>query len=86
MKFVVSHGKELYELTCEQDDTVWDLMIKVKAASGVFERHQKLVFKGKTLDAQATLAHAKVKEGARIMLIAGSMPVQTQASCSIGSH
>ena len=85
MKVVVLHGKDLYELACEQDESVWDLMAKVKEASGVFERHQKLVFKGKKLDAQATLAQAKVKDGARIMLIASSVPLQTQVSRRIST-
>ena len=80
MKVSVLHGKDLYELSCEQNDTGWDLMGKIREASGIFERHQKLVLKGKTLGAQATLAQAKVKDDARIMLIASSVPLQTQVS------
>ena len=80
MKVAVLHGKDLYELSCEQDETVQNLMERIKEASGVFERHQKLILKGKTLSAQVTLAHAKVKDGARIMLMASSTPLQTQVS------
>ena len=80
MKVAVLHGKDVYELPCEQDETVQNLMEKIREASGVFERHQKLILKGKTLSAQATLAQAKVKDGARIMLMASSTPLQTQVS------
>ena len=80
MKVVVAHGRESYDFTCELDETVANLMRKIREASGVFERHQKLIFKGKTLDAQVTLAQAKARDGARIMLVASSTPVQTQVS------
>lgn len=83
MRVAVLHGKDLYEFACEQDETVSDLMGKLREVSGIFQRHQKLVLKGKTLSAQATLAEAKVKNGARIMLIASSMPLPTQVSLRV---
>ena len=78
MKVAVQHGKETYDLICEQNETIVNLMDKVKEASGIATRFQKIIYKGKTLDAKATLAQAKMKEGAKLMLIASSTPVQTQ--------
>jgi len=78
MKVAVQHGKETYDLTCRQDETIGKLMDKIQEASGIATRSQKIIHKGKTLDAKATLAQAKMKEGAKLMLIASSTPAQTQ--------
>lgn len=79
MKILVQHGKEGHNVSCEQEETIGDLMVKVRETTGIFEGHQKLIYKGKTLDAKLTLAQAKMKDGTKVMLIASSTPVQTQA-------
>ena len=79
MRILVQHGKESHNLSCEQDETIGDLMVKVRETTGIFERHQKLIYKGRTLDAKLTLAQAKMKDSAKVMLVASSTPVQTQA-------
>lgn len=78
MQILVQHGKETYQVACEEGDTVESLMKKVKNASGILARYQKLIYKGKTLEHRSTLAQAKMKEGAKLMLMASSTPVQTQ--------
>ncbi len=53
-------------------ETVDDLIQKVEDASGVFARHQRLIFKGKVLERGSTMDELKLKDGSKVMLMASS--------------
>lgn len=80
MQLLVQHGKETYQVTCEEDDAVEEVMEKVEALSGIFQGYQKLIYKGKTLNRREMLAQAKLKDGAKMMLMASSTPTETKVS------
>ena len=80
MQLLVQHGKETYQVTCEEDDAVDEVMNKIETLSGIFQGYQKLIYKGKTLHKKETAAQAKLKEGAKIMLIATSTHIETKVS------
>ena len=80
MQLLVQHGKETYQVTCEEDDAIEEVMKKTEAVLGIIQSYQKLIYKGKTLNRKERLAQAKLKDGAKIMLIASSMPIETKVS------
>ena len=65
-------------MACEEDDAVEEVMKDLEALSGIFQGYQKLIYKGKTLNRRETVAQAKLKDGAKIMLIASSTPTETK--------
>ena len=67
-------------MTCEEDDAVDEVMNKIETLSGIFQGYQKLIYKGKTLHKKETAAQAKLKEGAKIMLIATATHTETKVS------
>ncbi|KAK9807010.1 hypothetical protein WJX72_010701 [[Myrmecia] bisecta] len=77
MKLVVKHGKETCELDCGAEAKVEDVMAQLETLTGVITRKQKLIFQGKVLLPSQTLEAAKLKEGSKLMLMAGT-GVQTQ--------
>ncbi len=53
-------------------ETVDNLSAKVEEVSGVFTRHQRLIYKGKVLAKGASMAEAQLKDGSKVMLMASS--------------
>ncbi len=44
----------------------------MEEVSGIFARHQRLIYKGKLLAKGASMAEAKLKDGSKVMLMASS--------------
>ena len=80
MEILVQHGKETYRVSCEEHDAVEEVMNKIETLSGILQGYQKLIHKGKTLNRREKVAQAKLKDGAKIMLIASSTPTETKVS------
>ena len=80
MQILVQHGKETYQVSCEEDDAVEEVMKAIEALSGILQGYQKLIHKGKTLNRREKVAQAKLKDGAKLMLIASSTPTETKVS------
>jgi hypothetical protein len=72
MEVTVKYGKEdLRVEVAGWATTVRSLKQQLEAATGLFVRKQKLIFKGKVLDDPATLEQCKVAAGAKLMLVVG---------------
>lgn len=64
---VIKHGSESLDLGLRTPDTlVSHLKADLEARLGVFERHQKLIYKGKVLDPTAKLSDALSIPGSTI--------------------
>lgn len=62
----------------EQPATVGQLKERLEERTGVFARHQKLIFKGKVLEDKSTLAAAGMGDGAKLMLLASANAAQAR--------
>lgn len=76
----VSFGKDSFDVSISGEETVEKIMVKLEAQTGVFVRKQKLIFKGKVLSFATKIADTNLKSGSKLMLMATSGDVQTQAS------
>ncbi|KAG1666955.1 hypothetical protein FOA52_004238 [Chlamydomonas sp. UWO 241] len=79
----VKHGGSTISLELPESASVSDLMAQVEAQTNVFVRHQKLIYRGRTLEPGQKLRDCKVTTGAKIMLLvaqggAGSAPTKGQ--------
>ncbi|GBF94546.1 hypothetical protein Rsub_06661 [Raphidocelis subcapitata] len=81
----VKHGSADVAVELASVGTVAELKERLEAATGVFARHQKLIFKGKVLEDKAALEACKVGAGAKLMMLvstsAGQAP-QKQAAAA----
>ncbi|KAF8072570.1 hypothetical protein HT031_000230 [Scenedesmus sp. PABB004] len=79
LELVVKQGGTELAVAAAPGSTVAALKAQLEAATGVFARHQKLIFKGKVLDDAATLASCKLSSGAKVMLMQSQgLPVKGQ--------
>lgn len=76
----VKHGPINHEISVPEDSSVAALQQAVETATGVFARKQKLIFKGKVLEAKDQLKAKNIINGSKIMLLAGDGSTQTQVS------
>ena len=67
-------------MTCQEGDAIEEILNKIETLSGIFQGYQKLIYKGKTLNKKETAAQAKLKDGAKIMLMATSTHTETKVS------
>ncbi|CAM6089671.1 unnamed protein product [Calypogeia fissa] len=86
----VKSGTQTLPITLPSTASVKDLMLQIKQLTNVLPRGQKLIYKGKLLDPDATLAGAKVVNGAKLMLMAsdgvhqgGPPPPSTKTAKSV---
>ena len=83
MKLLVTHGRLTHEVDVDPGTTLQALMGKLEALTGALARTQKLICKGHVLGAGAvTLEGAKLKDGAKLMLLSSASGVQTQVSAA----
>jgi hypothetical protein len=91
IKISVKHGATNLELEVSADIRVSSLHIELETRTGVFVRHQKLIFKGKVLDPTRNLHAALGKPDtggppSRIMLLvsqaSNAAPMLTQVYTS----
>lgn len=81
MKLLVTHGRTTHEVDVDSGTTLQTLMIQLEALTGALARTQKLICKGRVLGADAvTMEGAKLKDGAKLMLLSSASGVETQVS------
>jgi len=73
LKFKVQHGRSAMEVERRGDSTVGELKAEIDTLVGIPPPMQKLMFHGLLKDDAQTLAEAKIKNGAKVMLV-GSSP------------
>ena len=79
MKLLVTHGRITHEVTVDPTTTLQALMVQLEALTGALARTQKLICKGRVLGAGAlTVEGAKLKDGAKLMLLSSASGTQTQ--------
>jgi len=83
----VAHGRETIELCVAAETTVAALKdLLAERCSGVLARNARMIHKGKTLaEDRQTLEGAGVKDGARLMLLAGGAPVVSTGSAALAA-
>ncbi|KAL2650342.1 hypothetical protein R1flu_018470 [Riccia fluitans] len=81
----VKCGAQSYTISMRSDAFVKDLMSRLQELTNILPRGQKLIFKGKVLDPESTLAAAKVTNGAKLMLMASEGVHQGGSSSSTKS-
>eukprot|EP00039_Didymoeca_costata_P013806 m.215274 g.215274 ORF g.215274 m.215274 type:complete len:270 (+) comp15876_c0_seq15:80-889(+) len=71
MKITISHNREKHEIDVEDGQTVSDLCIALAIQTGVPVHQQKLIFKGKSLDAsnKEPLCSVGIKKGSKLILM-----------------
>ena len=81
MKLLVTHGRNTHEVDVDLGTTLQALMVRLEALTGALARTQKLICKGRVLGAGTlTVEGAKLKDGAKLMMLASASGVQTQVS------
>lgn len=80
----VKHGASTVEVAMPGDADVRELQAQLETRTGVFVRHQKLIFKGKVLDASSSLSACRLPNGAKVLLLvaqggAGGAPTKARA-------
>lgn len=70
MKVTITHGSKKYEIEIDEKSVINELLEKVEQVSGIPVSAQKLIYKGKTIQALTeSVADAGIKDRAKLMLI-----------------
>ena len=78
MKLHVTHGRTVHELVVEPSTTLQDVRAQLQDLTGALPRTQKLICKGRVLESgDLTVEAAKLKDGAKLMLLCGAPGTQT---------
>lgn len=81
MKLLVTHGRTTHEVDVDPGTTLQALMVRLEALTGALARTQRLICKGRVLGAGTlTVEGAKLKDGAKLMMLSSASGVQTQVS------
>jgi Ubiquitin family len=82
MRLLVHHAKKCTEVHLDNDDAdaviVSELSRAIEGAMDVAVHKQKLILKGKQLEQELSLASYGVKDGSKILLVAGSAATQVR--------
>ncbi|KAL3701336.1 hypothetical protein R1sor_019358 [Riccia sorocarpa] len=85
ISITVKYGTNSYAISVSSNASVKDLMGRLQELTNILPRGQKLIFKGKVLDPESTLAAVKVTNGAKLMLVASEGVQQGGSSSSTKS-
>ena len=83
VKLLIQNGRETVEMQARSDELIFGIKTRLEGLSGVLARQQKLIHKGKVLLSGATVQECKLKDGAKIMLMASSGGGSTQAHLAL---
>ena len=79
MKLHVTHGRTVHELVVEPGTTLQDVRAQLQDLTGALARTQKLICRGRVLESgEHTVEAAKLRDGAKLMLLCGAPGTQTQ--------
>lgn len=70
LQLCVKYGLTDLSIELDHNSTVLQLKQQLQQLTGIFVRHQKLIYKGKILEDGASLDACKVGKAARLMLLA----------------
>eukprot|EP00191_Tetraselmis_sp_GSL018_P007211 CAMPEP_0177604524 /NCGR_PEP_ID=MMETSP0419_2-20121207/16169_1 /TAXON_ID=582737 /ORGANISM="Tetraselmis sp., Strain GSL018" /LENGTH=385 /DNA_ID=CAMNT_0019098523 /DNA_START=365 /DNA_END=1518 /DNA_ORIENTATION=+ len=72
-KLKIQQGKDVFALNVDEDSKLLELQQTVEAATGVFVRQQKLIFRGKILEGPSeTIKQLSIRDGSKIMLVSSA--------------
>lgn len=86
MRLHLTYGRQAHELSASAETLVRDLKLKVEEVTSVWPSKQRLIYRGKVLQDDQTLADAGLPDKAKLMLMSSENASLTQVpniSCFI---
>ncbi len=83
MRLLVTFGKATHEIKVSPETTLQAVMLELETMTGALVRAQKLIYKGRVLGGgDQTVEGAKLKDSAKLLLLAGAPGAQSQVRLS----